>query len=49
VGNIDIEANGANATQAPQAAQVEINFLREEVPGKLLMELSLEFIVKVYK
>ena len=48
MGIIDIEANGANATHAPQAAQVEINFLREAIPEKFLMELSLDFIVKIY-
>lgn len=44
-GAIAIEANGANAMHAPQAAQLDINFLRDEVLGTFFRELFFEFII----
>ena len=43
-GVIATEANGANAMHAPQAAQVDINFLRDEVLGTFIRELFFEII-----
>ena len=42
---IATEANGANAMHAPQAAQLDRNFLRDEIPGTFFRELFCEFII----